>query len=247
MTLERPDDAALARRMIADITPARVFRGRSGTSYPTSLLLALRADHAAARDAVIAPLDLEEPALQQLLSDHDVIRLRSAAPDLATYLRFPGLGRSLSDDSAATLVEQGTRGADVQVVVGDGLSSTAVRQQLPVVLPGVLQGCADRGLGLARPLLVEHCRVGVVNQIGSLLEPRVVVLLIGERPGLATATSLSAYFAHAPRLGDTDAQRNLISNIHDQGVRPAEAVRRIVAMVGRLLEAGSSGAGIREV
>ena len=114
-------------------------------------------------------------------------------------------------------------GADLQVAIADGLSAAAVRAQVPALLPMIAAEAARRGWRFGRPFFVRHGRVGVLNDIGELLDPAVVVLLIGERPGLATAESLSAYMAYRPRAGHDDARRNLISNIHARGVPPDEA------------------------
>ena len=223
------------------LTPARLYLGRAGTSYPTSALLALRADHAAARDAVRAPLpaDLD-------LGVGGIVPARSRAADLQQYLRRPDLGRRLSEESRSTLAEGCLHAPDVQIVIGDGLSSAAVRAQVPRLLPALVERCEADGLTLGTPVLVRHCRVGIMNDIGELLGPRIVVLLIGERPGLATAESLSAYFGYRPRAGHTDAERNLISNIHDAGVTIPDAVERILAFISVLLKEERSGVSVKE-
>lgn len=226
---------------VRELTPARLYLGRAGTSYPTNALLALRADHAAARDAVRAPLPRDFD-----LGVGEFITAQSRAESLHQYLRRPDLGRRLSDVSRDAIAAQCRRGADVQVVVGDGLSSAAVRTQVPKLLPVLVEQCGRRGWRVGTPILVRHCRVGVMNDVGDLLAPKVVVLLIGERPGLATAESLSAYFAYRPHAGDTDAARNLISNIHDAGVRIPDAVARTLAFINVLMEHKQSGVDIKE-
>src|SRR5262249_61455225 len=125
-------------------------------------------------------------------------------------------------------------GLDGQGVVGDGLAAAAVKTQVPALLPLLEQQTQTRGWTFGLPFFVRHCRVGVLNDVGDLLDPAVVVLLIGERPGLATAESLSAYLAYRPRPGHTDAQRNLISNIHTRGVGSAEAAGRILALADKM-------------
>jgi ethanolamine ammonia-lyase small subunit len=134
----------------------------------------------------------------------------------------------------------------LQVVIGDGLSATAAAVQVPRLLPLLRQGAGERGWRFGRPFVVRHCRVGVMNDVGEVLAPAVVVLLVGERPGLATAESLSAYLAYRPRSGHTDAQRNLISNIHTRGVGPDEAVGRVLALAARLRDARASGVAVKE-
>src|SRR5262249_58907580 len=133
-----------------------------------------------------------------------------------------------------------------QVVVGDGLSCAAVAAQVPALLPLLEEGARARGWRFGRPFVVRYCRVGVLNDVGDLLDPAVVVLLIGERPGLATALSLSAYLAYRPRPGHTDAQRNLISNIHARGVASTEAAGRILALADKMRALQTSGVAVDE-
>src|SRR5262249_52285147 len=136
--------------------------------------------------------------------------------------------------------------ADVQVVIGDGLSVAAVVKQVPPLLPLLAEEVKAKGWTFGRPFAVRYCRVGVLNDVGELLDPSVVVLLIGERPGLATAESLSAYLAYRPRPGHTDAQRNLISNIHARGVSVEDAARRIVALAEKMRQRQTSGVTVKE-
>ncbi len=132
------------------------------------------------------------------------------------------------------------------MVIGDGLSATAVAVQVPGLLPRLAAGAAEGGWSFGRPFVVRYCRVGVLNDVGELLDPAVVVLLIGERPGLATAESLSAYLAYRPRSGHTDARRNLISNIHARGLAHAEAARRILALAEKMMRLQASGVDVKE-
>src|SRR2546421_12510976 len=133
------------------------------------------------------------------------------------------------------------RGRDLQIAIGDGLSVSALAAQAPALLPLLVTGATKRGWSVGQPFVVRHCRVGVMNDIGELLAPRVVILLIGERPGLATADSLSAYMGYEPHAGQTDAHRNLISNIHARGIPVAAAAERILNFAAGLMRAGTSG------
>jgi len=227
-------------------TPARVFRGRLDGGYTTASALALRADHAAARDAVHAALDLEGPELAPVVAEHDVLAVESAAEDHREHLLRPDLGRRLSDASRELVREQGTHGADLQVLIGDGLSAAAVHAQVPAVLGPLLEGARARGWSAGRPLAVRHCRVGLLNDVGDVLGCELAVLLVGERPGLATATSLSAYVALRPRSGHTDADRNLISNIHGGGSPAPEGAGRVLALLDAIRAAGRSGVTVKE-
>lgn len=231
---------------LPELTPARVLVGRAGTAYRTGTALRLRADHAAARDALHEPLAIDGPALAPLVESCGLFEVRSQAADLAEHLARPDLGRRLGPGAAELLRSEVEPGADLQVVVGDGLSARAVHAQVPALLPLLLEGAAQRGWSMGRPFAVRHCRVGVLNDVGEALDPGVVVLLVGERPGLATADSLSAYMAFRPRPGATDADRNLVSNIHAGGVSSADAARRILALAEEMRLQGRSGYQVRE-
>jgi ethanolamine ammonia-lyase small subunit len=229
-----------------DRTPARVLVGRAGPAYRTATWLKLREDHAAARDAVRAVVDLLSTFGADRVTALGLFTARTRATSKAEYLRRPDLGRRLDDESRELVRASCPAERDLQVVVGDGLSATAVAVQAPELLDRLHAAAVDRGWSFGRPFLVRYCRVGVMNDIGELLAPSVVVLLVGERPGLATAESLSAYLAFRPRPGHTDADRNLVSNIHASGVSLPDAARRVVALAGQFRAAGRSGVGVTE-
>ena len=226
-------------------TPARLFASRAGVGYRTSTQLELRADHAAARDAVQASIDVARD-LGDLARETNLLEVSSRARTKQEYLLRPDLGRQLDEDSRLRIVRDCPAGADLQIVLGDGLSAAALIAQGPILLPALLTEARADGWSVGRVLFVRHCRVGVMNDIGDLLSPQIVVLLIGERPGLMTAESLSAYLAYRPRGGDTDARRNLISNIHARGVPVAEAVPRILALASRMRDAQTGGVAVKE-
>lgn len=227
-------------------TSARIFQGRAGVGYRTQTQLELRRDHAAALDAVHAEIDLERDFGADFVAEWKLFEVQSQATSKPQYLMRPDLGRRLSSDASATVLQRCSVAADLQIVIGDGLSAAAVSEQVPRLLPLIAAGAAERGMRMGQPFFVRYCRVGVLNDIGELLRPRVVVLLIGERPGLATAQSLSAYFAHQPQLGHTDAQRNLISNIHERGILTQHAADRILNFAQLILQSGQSGVAIKE-
>lgn len=227
-------------------TPARIFQGRAGVGYKTQTQLELRRDHAAALDAVHAEIDLERDFGLDFISLWKLFEVQSQATSKPQYLMRPDLGRRLSSEASTSIRQHCPAAVDLQLVIGDGLSAAAVSEQVPLLLPLLAAGAVERGLKLGQPFFVRYCRVGVLNDIGELLNPQVVVLLIGERPGLATAQSLSAYFAHQPRLGQTDAQRNLISNIHERGVPPPQAAERILDFAQLIIRSGQSGVAIKE-
>lgn len=227
-------------------TPARVLVGRAGPAYRTATLLKLREDHAAARDAVHAEVDLLRDFGPENIEAHGLFNAQTRVGSKAEYLRRPDLGRKLSGDSCKMLRARCPAERDLQVVIGDGLSASAVAAQAPELLDRLWAGAAQRGWTFGRPFLVRYCRVGVMNDVGDLLAPQVVVLLVGERPGLATAESLSAYLAFRPRSGHSDADRNLISNIHGRGVGVPEAATRVLALAARFRAVGRSGVGVTE-
>jgi ethanolamine ammonia-lyase small subunit len=227
-------------------TPARLLVGRAGPSYPTATQLELRQDHAAALDAVHAELDPAKDFGRDFVDRWGLFEVCTCATGKAEYLMRPDLGRRLNDTARTEVAKQCRAGADLQVVIGDGLSAAAVAVQVPRLLPLLEAQVRQRGWRLGRPFVVRYCRVGVLNDVGTVLDPGVVVLLIGERPGLATAESLSAYMAYRPRPGHTDAQRNLISNIHARGVDPEAAARRIVALAEQMRRLQASGVAVKE-
>jgi ethanolamine ammonia-lyase small subunit len=235
-------------------TPARLLAGRSGAAYRTGTQLELREAHAAARDAVHAELNLfADPDLNcdrdprnQFVRKWSLFEVCSQAASKDEYLLRPDLGRRLNEASTAEIEKSCTTGRDFQILIGDGLSVTAVAAQVPRLLPLLSEGAKTRGWSLGEIFVIRHCRVGILNQIGELLAPKVAVLLIGERPGLATAESLSAYMAYRPKAADTDANRNLISNIHTRGVSIEQAADRILNLAALLMKKEKSGYQLQE-
>ncbi len=225
-------------------TSARIFVGRSGPAYRTRTQLTLRSDHALARDAVQADSHWERDLGTDFLQEWGLFEVTSQAQSKAEYLMRPDLGRRLND--RVEITRQCAVGADLQVVIGDGLSVAAIIRQVPDLLPLLHAGAEKRGWRFGQPFLIRHCRVGVLNDIGELLDPTVIVLLIGERPGLMTAESLSAYMAYRPRSGHTDAERNLVSNIHAHGVAIGEAADRILGLAELMRRAQLSGVAVKE-
>ena len=235
-------------------TPARLLAGRSGAAYRTNTQLELREAHAAARDAVRAELNLfigpwddpgDDPG-DNFVRKWNLFEVCSRAASKNEYLLRPDSGRHLNDASRAEVNQRCTTGHDLQIVIGDGLSVTAVALQTPRLLPLLCNGAMTRGWSVGQTFVIRYCRVGILNEIGELLDPKVAVLLIGERPGLATAESLSAYMAYRPKAPDTDANRNLISNIHARGVSPEQAAQRILNLAAAMMKTHTSGCQLRE-
>jgi ethanolamine ammonia-lyase small subunit len=227
-------------------TPARVMADRTGAAYRTATQLQLRHDHAAARDAVRAEFELERDLGAEFMERWKLFSVSTMAASKEEYLRRPDLGRRLNENARKLLLAQCQLNADLQIVIGDGLSVTAISSQVPALLPLLADKARLHGWTLGQPFAVKYCRVGVMNGVGELLQPKVVVLLIGERPGLATAESLSAYMAYQPLAGHNDSNRNLISNIHSRGVNTEAATSRIIDLAEQMMRQHTSGVEIKE-
>lgn len=228
-------------RKIRARTPARVLLGRAGAGYRTGTQIDLRAAHAAARDAVRAELDLEKHFGAEFIRKWGLFEVSTAACSKDEYLLNPNLGRTFPEAARSEVRQRCPPRSDLQIAIGDGLSVTAVVAQVPKLLPLLLNGARARGWNHGQVFVIRHCRVGILNEIGELLHPTVAVLLIGERPGLATAESLSAYMAYRPQSAHSDADRNLVSNIHARGARPDDAAARILALAAQMMTAKLSG------
>jgi ethanolamine ammonia-lyase small subunit len=232
-------------RKIRERTPARIFVER-GLAYSTPMSLELRRAHANAVDAVWTEFDLQKNVPPEFVAQWDLFQVSSNAESKSQFLLRPDLGRALSNTAKSLIVQRCPNAPDIQIVIGDGLSSAAVSAQLPRLFPLLQQRFRERGWSVGQAFVVRFCRVGIMNDIGDLLSPRVIVLLIGERPGLATAESLSAYMAYSPRSGQTDADRNLISNIHARGVHIEDAANRIANLATQMLALQRSGTTLKE-
>lgn len=201
----------------------------------------MRADHAAARDAVLGMVDPAGPEKWGCL-----LALESRAPDREAYIARPEDGRRLAAGEAERLAEWAPGGCDVLVAVADGLSCAAVEVQVPRVIPALLAALGREGVGRVEgPVFVRNGRVGIVDPLGAATGARLVILLVGERPGLSTAESLSIYFAFDPGPGRTDADRNVISNIHSSGTLPEQAALQAASWARRMLDEGVGGVRFR--
>jgi ethanolamine ammonia-lyase small subunit len=239
-------DAADIARRIKMHTPARLLVGRAGAAYRTETQLQLREDHAKARDAVRAELDLKTAFSSEFIEKWKLFEVGTRASTKLEYLARPALGREFSDESRAEIPNKCLPNRNVQIVIGDGLSALAIQTQVPSLLPLLVQGAVSSGWSIGQTFVVRHCRVGLLNEIGELLKPQVAILLIGERPGLASAESMSAYMAYQPSRSHSDANRNLISNIHDRGLSAESAAARILNLSAHMMRFGISGCTLRE-
>jgi ethanolamine ammonia-lyase small subunit len=227
------------------LTPARIALGRAGPALPTREVLAFALDHARARDAVHLPFDASAVAAQIEALGPSTLTVASAAPDRATYLRRPDLGRRLAPGER-TRLEGAACGADVAIVVADGLSSAAVHAHAAPLIAALAPRLYEAGLSVADVVLAHQGRVALGDAIGEALAARIVVLLVGERPGLSSPDSLGAYVTFAPRVGRTDAERNCVSNIRPAGLDYAAAARRVAWLTGAALKLGATGVALKD-
>ncbi len=227
-------------------TPARIALGRSGTSLPTAEVLRFAAAHAQARDAVHVPLD-GAALLAALDADGwTALQVSSRAATRGDYLRRPDLGRRLVPPDADRVQRLASGSVDLAVVLADGLSATAAqRHGLPLLraLRAALDGAALRW---APVVVATQARVALGDEIGALLNASVVLILIGERPGLSAPDSLGAYLTHAPEIGRVDAERNCVSNIRPDGLAPERAALRVAWLVNEALRRRVSGVALKD-
>jgi ethanolamine ammonia-lyase small subunit len=235
-------------------TAARIALGRSGVSLPTAPQLDFQLAHAQARDAVHLPLDVAalKDQLQQrgLCAAAEVLDVQSAAADRLVYLQRPDFGRRLSETSRQQLLDRfGTgpqRRFDVGFVIADGLSALAIVRNAAPFLAEVMQRIAPEGWSMAPPVIVQQGRVAVADEIGELLGVKLVVILIGERPGLSSPDSMGLYLTWMPARGLTDASRNCISNVRPEGLPYPEAAYKLHYLMAQAHQRGLSGVALKD-
>ncbi len=232
--IETPIDAGgLAALMSA--TPARIGVGRCGPRPPTAAVLLFQADHGVTQDALMHEVD---PGLLEALG---LFSVESQAVDRQQYLKRPDLGRKLTEASQAVLRDRCVKGPDVQIFVGDGLSGAAIEHNLKHILPVFDQGLKSAGLTMGTLFFVKNARVGLLNEVNRIVDAKVCAILIGERPGLARAESMSIYLGYRPRPESTDANREAICNIYQGGLNPLEAGAHAVARIQKMIKDKTSG------
>ena len=229
-----PYDPPLMARILAS-TPARVAVGRTGPRYHTNTMLRFRADHAAAKDAVMSEVEPE------LLARLGMFEVASKAPDKATFLQRPDLGRTLSEEGRAELQKRIGRAPTLVIIYGDGLSAAALNQHLAEFHAALERALSTRGIGHAPPFFVRRSRVKIMDEIARLVGAQAALFVCGERPGLGFADSMSAYYIYQPAAGATDADREVISNINPRGRAPADAAADVAAAIERILREKKSG------
>ncbi len=237
--LDHPQDAEALARMKKKTT-ARIGVGRAGPRLNTRTMLTLRADHAKARDAVF--LDVPGELIERL----GLFTVQTKCAEKNQFLTRPDLGRQLSEEGARAVKERCAPNPDVQVFLADGLSSTAVEANAETILGLLLDALKDRGLTVGTPFFVRFGRVAVEDQVAELVGAKVVCVLIGERPGLGSAESMSAYIAYNARVGMPEARRTVVSNIHKDGISAAEAGAYIAELIEKIYHAKASGVELQQ-
>ena len=219
-------------------TPARLGSGKAGPRYKTLTMLRFRADHAAAQDAVFS--QVPEDFAQKL----GLLPLVTRCGSKDEYLTRPDRGRVLSQESEALLRQSVPNAPRVLIVVGDGLSSAAVQANAESCMAAIRDGLKMRGIEAGPGLFVRYCRVGAGDAIGDITGTDLVCMLVGERPGLVTDKSMSAYITYRPRTGVSESSRTVVSNIHAQGTPPVEAGAHIAQLIDTILKKQVSGVGL---
>lgn len=219
--------------------PCRLGIGKCGTRYKTDPVLQFRAAHSAAQDAVFSDVD------QHFVDGMGLFTVQTKCESKDTYLTRPDLGRQLSDEGVKVVAEKCAKNPTVQIYVSDGLSSAAIAANVGDVLPAIEQGLKSYGISVGTPFFVKYGRVGVMDQISEITGADVTCVLIGERPGLITAKSMSAYIAYKATVGMPEARRTVVSNIHAEGTIPAEAGAHIAEIIKKILDNKASGTDLK--
>ena len=227
----------LVKKFVA-LTPSQIAVGRTGTRFLTKDMLAARAGHAVAKDAVYS--EVNDAFIESL----NCIKLHSQNSDREDYLLYPNKGRRLDDESLERLTAEGTPNVDVQIIVGDGLAAWAVERNVAAYLPVLFHELQAANLSFGKVIFVRFARVGVQDHIGVTLAAKATVILVGERPGLGTGDSLSAYIAYGPKLDQDNSDKNCISNIRQLGILPEAAALETVDILKRAFAAGKGGISV---
>lgn len=220
-------------------TPARLGIGRVGPRYRTITALRVRADHAAAQDSVFSYVS------EEFVKENNLIAVNTKCTEKDEYLTRPDLGRKFDDDTLKFIKEKFGGSPKVILAVGDGLSSAAIEANLRDIAPSIKQGLKMYGIEIKDILFIKHCRVGAMDPIGEVTGAEVVCLLVGERPGLVTAESMSAYIAYKPKINMPEAKRTVVSNIHKGGTPPVEAGAHIAELIKKMLDKKASGIDLK--
>ena len=235
--VDNPADGEKFRKMKMK-TPARLGSGRAGPRYKTLTMLRFRADHAAAQDAVWSELEAD------FAKEHDMLPTKTKCNDKEEYLTRPDLGRCFDEHNAKAIKGVIDTPPRVQIVVGDGLSSAAIAANAIDCLAAMKDGLKARGIPTGKDIFVKYCRVGAGDAVGDITGCELVCVLVGERPGLVTDKSMSAYITYKPHTGVSESSRTVVSNIHAQGTPAVEAGAYIAELIDTILKKKISGVGL---
>ena len=235
--VEKPENGEKYKKM-KEKTPARLGSGRAGPRYKTLTMLRFRADHAAAQDAVFSQVP------EDFAQKNGLVSVQTCCKDKDEYLTRPDHGRCF-DENNQNIIRSAISGTPkVQVVVGDGLSSAAISANAMDCLAAMKDGLKARGIELGQSLFVRYCRVGAGDAVGDVTGCELVCVLVGERPGLVTDKSMSAYITYKPHTGVSESARTVVSNIHAQGTPAVEAGAYIAELIDTILKKKVSGVGL---
>ncbi len=220
-------------------TPARLGAGKAGARYKTISNLRMRADHAAAQDTVFNYVD------EEFIKRNNFVSVHTLCKDKDEYLTRPDLGRRFDSSQQDIIKKTCGENPKVLIVVGDGLSSAAIEANVEDMIPAIKQGLSGYGITVGDILFVKHSRVGAMDAIGEVTNAEVICILIGERPGLVTAESMSAYITYKPKIGIPESKRTVISNIHRGGTTPVEAGAHTAELIKKMLDKKASGVELK--
>ena len=234
------EDAAdeKADHRLKERTPARLGSGRAGPRYKTVTMLRFRADHAAAQDAVFSELP------EDFGEKNGLVSVQTDCKDKDEYLTRPDKGRRFGEEAAAKIRAAIPNAPRVQLVIGDGLSSAAIAENAMDCAKAIGDGLKVRGIDLGQGIFVKYCRVGAGDAVGDITGCELVCVLVGERPGLVTDKSMSAYITYKPHTGVSESSRTVVSNIHAQGTPAVEAGAYVAEMIEKILQKKVSGVGL---
>ncbi len=220
-------------------TPARVGASRAGSRYTTKTSLRFKADHAAAIDAVFSDVG------ENFLEDNDLFKVETMCKTRDEYLTRPDLGRKISKEGIELIKDKCKKSPTVQIYVADGLSTTAIEANIKNTLPSLLNGLKSYGIEVGTPFFLNYGRVGSSDEVTEIVGSTLTCLLIGERPGLATAESMSAYITYKGYIGIPEAKRTVVSNIHKNGTPSSEAGAHIADIIKKALDEKATGQDLK--
>lgn len=242
----KPPPPPRSLRELRELTPARVALGRAGSSMPTAAMLDFTLAHARARDAVHTGFDVSGVTSGLGNLGLEAIAVHSRAENRQDYLRRPDLGRTLAPESEHMLAGRCGGACRLAIVIGDGLSPAAVNAHAVHVVRSLIPRLAAETIEIGHTVVATGARVALGDEIGAILGAQMMVMLIGERPGLSAPDSLGAYLTFGPRSGVTDAERNCVSNIHGAGLGYDEAGFRIAWLIREGLARQVTGVALKD-